>query len=79
MEALEDLKKQGREPSPWGVALIYIGLDEHDRAFEWLDKAVEARSWELPILRVLPPSSVGEKFRADPRYTRLLARIRLPA
>jgi TolB-like protein/Tfp pilus assembly protein PilF len=79
LKALDDLKSlPGREPSPWGVANIYIGLDDHDRAFEWLDKAVAARVWELPILKHLPPTSVSEKLRSDPRFTAVLARIGLP-
>jgi hypothetical protein len=80
LNALDDLRDMAgtRPPSPWGMAFIYIGLGDHDRAFEWLDKAVEARSWELPLLERLPPSSVSETFRADPRYAAVLKRINLP-
>ena len=28
--------------------IVYVGLGNKDRAFEWLQKAVDARAWELP-------------------------------
>jgi hypothetical protein len=46
-----------------------------DRAFEWLEKAFEARSWELPLLKVDP---IFEPVRADRRFPPLLDRLGLP-
>ena len=79
-EALTDLDHlrrlaRPRGPSPFLVALVYAGLEENDRAFEWLEKAVEARSWELPTLKASP---VFDSLRSDPRFPELLNRLRLP-
>ena len=45
------------------------------RAFEWLDKAVEAREWQVPLLKASP---MFDRLRSDPRYPALLARVGLP-
>ena len=80
LKALEDLKNLAGtgEPSPFGMANIYIGLGDRDRAFGWLDKAVDARAWEVPMLKHMPSALLGDDFRSDPRFTKLLARIGLP-
>ena len=64
-----------RTPSPFLMALVYVGLDDRDRAFEWLEKALEARSWELPVLKMNP---VFDPLRSDPRFPVLLDRLGLP-
>jgi eukaryotic-like serine/threonine-protein kinase len=78
MKALADLYDQARPngPSPFLVALVYVGLGDNDRAFEWLDKAVDARDWRLPLL-IAEPAFAG--LRSDPRFPALLARVNLPA
>jgi TolB-like protein/DNA-binding winged helix-turn-helix (wHTH) protein/Tfp pilus assembly protein PilF len=77
LKALEDLRRlsQPREPSPFQVALVYVGLDDMDRAFEWLDKAIEARAWEMPMIKANP---IFDRIRSDPRFPALLRRIGLP-
>jgi len=45
------------------VALIYAGLGDKDRAFEWLDRAYEARDMGLVLLKVDPPL---DPLRSDP-------------
>jgi TolB-like protein/Tfp pilus assembly protein PilF len=77
LKALADLHRLARPrgPSPFLVALVYVGLGENDRAFEWLDKAVEAREWQLPLLKSEP---AFEQVRSDPRFPALLARLNLP-
>ena len=77
MKALEDLRRlnQPRGPSPFQMALVYVGLDDMDRAFEWLDKAVDARNWETPMIKANP---IFERLRSDPRFPALLRRIGLP-
>ena len=64
-----------RGPSPFLVALVYVGLGDKDRAFEWLDKAVQARNWQLPLLTAEPTFA---SLRTDPRYQPLIARLNLP-
>jgi TolB-like protein/Tfp pilus assembly protein PilF len=63
-----------RPELPFETALIYIGLGDNDRAFEWLERAFEARSWQLGFLKVEP---FFDPIRSDPRYTDLLRRIGL--
>jgi len=77
LKALADLRRlsQPREPSPFQVALVYVGLDDMDRAFEWLDKAIDARAWETPMIKANP---IFERIRSDPRFPALLRRIGLP-
>ena len=78
LQALDDLHSldKSRGPSPFLVAMVYVGLGDKDRAFEWLDKAVEARNWQLPLLKANPTFDV---LRSDPRFPTLLARLNLPS
>jgi TolB-like protein/Tfp pilus assembly protein PilF len=74
---LDDLQRLAgaRGPSPYLVALVYTGLEDNDRAFDWLAKAVESRAWEMPTLKASP---VFDRLRSDPRYPALLDRVGLP-
>jgi tetratricopeptide (TPR) repeat protein len=79
-EALKDLDDlhrlaSPRGPSPFLVALVYTGLEDNDRAFDWLAKAVERRAWEMPTLKASP---VFDRLRSDPRFPALLDRVGLP-
>ena len=60
---------------PYEVATIYVGLGERDAAFEWLDKAVEARADCIPWIK---PDPKIDPLRSDPRYAALLRRVGLP-
>jgi hypothetical protein len=55
-------------------ALIYIGLDEKDQAFRWIEKAYEDRVFGLGYLKVEP---FFDPLRSDPRFTGLLKRMGL--
>ena len=57
------------------IALIWIGLGKIDRAFEWLEKALEERSRWMVTLNVDPKL---DAVRADPRFPDLVRRIGLP-
>jgi len=57
---------------PYHVALVYIGLNDKDRAFEWLRRALKNRSRELIYLKSNP---VSDPIRSDPRFVDLLRRI----
>jgi tetratricopeptide (TPR) repeat protein len=74
-ELLADLEKMARTTyaTPVAFALAYIGLGD-DRAFEWLDKAVDARD---PIVTHLPSMPLYDAIRGDPRFQALLARMNL--
>jgi hypothetical protein len=57
------------------VALVYTGLEDNDHAFEWLEKAMQAREWQMPTLKASP---IFDGLRSDPRFPTLLDRIGLP-
>jgi TolB-like protein/tetratricopeptide (TPR) repeat protein len=61
--------------SPYDIALIHAGLADRDQAFAWLDKAYEARAWDLVQLKV---DTRFEILRADPRFEPFLERIGRP-
>jgi tetratricopeptide (TPR) repeat protein len=57
------------------VAVVYAGLGENDRVFEWLEKDFQSRSSSLVELR----SEVAFiPLRSDPRFKDLLRRMGLP-
>jgi hypothetical protein len=64
-----------RDVNPWGFALVYTGMGDKDRAFEWLDKAYDERSSDLPWIKADPRM---DPLRSDPRYKELLLRLGLP-
>ena len=74
---LDELRRiaKPRDPSPFRVAYVHIGLGETDRAFEWLEKAIEARDWQMGMLKVEP---AFDGLRSDPRFAALLERVGLP-
>ncbi|HUP61248.1 MAG TPA: tetratricopeptide repeat protein [Thermoanaerobaculia bacterium] len=58
--------------APAQIAWIYSGLGENDRAFFWLEKALETRDVSLrDSIRMVMLS----ELRDDPRYDELLRRI----
>lgn len=61
--------------SPGYISVIYIGLNEYEEAFNWLDKAAEARD---PILTFLGVLHAFAPLRSNPRYAPLLQRVGLP-
>lgn len=61
-----------RYVSPFESALVYIGLDEREPAFEWLHKACEVRVYEL-VSALVDPRYDG--IRSDPRFHSILTRI----
>jgi serine/threonine-protein kinase len=65
-----DLSKK-RYVSPDQIAMIYANLGEKDRAFEYLEKAYEARSGMCAML--FTPSYDG--IRTDPRFAALLKKM----
>jgi tetratricopeptide (TPR) repeat protein len=76
VEILEDMIRQRGAGSefipPYGVATIYAGLGDRDRALDWLEKAYEDRSLYLPLLGVDP---AVDGLRSEPRFTALTAKI----
>lgn len=63
-----------RYVSPYDVAMIHVGLQENEQAFEWLQRAVEERSLWLGYLNVEPQL---DSLRSDPRFQELLGHVGL--
>jgi serine/threonine protein kinase/Flp pilus assembly protein TadD len=56
------------------LAVTFAYLHERDRAFEWLTKAFDERTY-VAWAKVSP---LFDQFRGDPRFDRLVARLHLP-
>ena len=56
-----------------GIAMVYSGLGDRDRAFKWLETAYKDRRW-LGTLKVAP---VWDRLRSDPRFAQLLQKAGL--
>ena len=69
----QKLEKQ-RYVSPYNFAIIYTGLGDKDRAFEWLTKCVEQR---ILIIQHLKSRPLFDSLRSDPRYVELLRKMNL--
>jgi tetratricopeptide (TPR) repeat protein len=74
---LDQLRERSRTEyiSPYHFALIHMGLNQGDLAFEWLEKAYGERTARLTgelFERLFDP------FRSDPRFQDLVRRIGLP-
>jgi serine/threonine protein kinase len=57
------------------AALVYAGLGEKDRAFEWLERAYKVHEGDMSFLKVDPPF---DPLRSDPRFQDLLRRMNFP-
>ena len=60
---------------PFTLAMIHIGLDRPDPAFEWLERAFDERSSWLASLNIEP---LLDPIRGDPRFAPLVRRVGLP-
>ena len=68
LDELEELSNRDYVPSYYR-ALIYVGLDEKEHAFEWLEKAHQEHDLNLVPLGIDP---MLDSLREDPRFTKLL-------
>jgi serine/threonine protein kinase/tetratricopeptide (TPR) repeat protein len=77
-QALEELRQiaEKRYVSPILSAVIAIGLGQHDRAFDWLEKAYEDRAQMLSEIKADP---LFDSIRSDQRFADLLRRVGLDA
>jgi len=65
---------QKRYVPPSFIAVVYVGLGDRERAFQWFEKALEEHwmhAWVLPDPRLDP-------IRSDPRFRNLTQRMGLP-
>jgi serine/threonine-protein kinase len=56
------------------IARIYLGLGDRDKAFEWLRKGIDERSYWIVFLKMDP---VYDSIRSDPQFQQLLKRTGL--
>ena len=73
LRQLEELSRE-RFVSPYHMAIVYTGLDEHDSALDWLERAYEERSG--PVYSV-KGSFLFTSLHAHPRFTALLKKMNL--
>jgi hypothetical protein len=59
---------------PTSFAWIYLGLRDVDRAFEWLDRAIDARNQLMMPIRTY---AFFDPIRNDPRFHALLRKMKL--
>ncbi len=64
-DRLLELWRRG-DGGAYGMAVIYAGLREFDKAFEWLDRSIDDRSLRYNIME-----PAFEELRRDPRFDRL--------
>ncbi|MFS8084287.1 MAG: tetratricopeptide repeat protein [Acidobacteriota bacterium] len=71
---LKELSRQ-RYIQPYSFAIIYVGLNDKDQAFQSLEESYQNRGQELTRLKVDP---FLDPLRSDPRFQNLLRRVGLP-
>jgi DNA-binding winged helix-turn-helix (wHTH) protein/TolB-like protein/Flp pilus assembly protein TadD len=71
----ERLRHVGEPSYPYyGIALIYAGLGDKDKAFEWLEKSYKEKENLMLLIKTMPE---WEIIRSDPRYQDLITRLKL--
>ena len=80
-EALKILREWQRQSqtsyvSPYMIATVYAGLGDKDKAFEFLEKAYQERSPDLPYF--LRADLRMDSLRSDPRFQDLMHRMNFP-
>jgi TolB-like protein/Tfp pilus assembly protein PilF len=75
LNILNELKQISDQKNISGeIALVYIGLNEKDQAFAWLEKAIAEKSVMLIQIKVDPEF---DPIRSDPRYLEVLKKMGL--
>jgi TolB-like protein len=74
LRVLSDLERTSKERrvSPYSIALLYVGLRDKDRAFEFLERAYAERSPKLVYIRAEPSL---DPLRSDPRFGALMTKM----
>jgi TolB-like protein/lipopolysaccharide biosynthesis regulator YciM len=66
----------GQHVSSYDMALAFMGVNDKDQAFSWLEKAVSDHAGRLMFLNVEPRF---DSVRSDPRYAELVRLLRFPS
>ena len=75
---LTELQRQSKVTyvSPYMIAVIYAGLGQNDKAFEFLEKAYQEKSPDIPYF--LKADLRIDTLRSDPRFQDLMYRMNFP-
>ena len=70
------LENQARQQyvDPDAFALVYVGMGNKDKAFEWLRRAIDDRQGWVTFIKAEP---ILDSLRSDPRFEDLLRRMNL--
>ena len=74
LHELESLATKRYVP-PYNFALIFHGLNDHTKVFEWLDRAFKAR--DVLLSAFISSEPFWEPLRNEPRFRSLLKRMNL--
>lgn len=76
-ELAKDLERRAELSyiSPMAIAIIYVGLDDREAAFAWLERGFELRAISLPYIAM---DFRWYPLADDPRYAPLVERMNLP-
>jgi len=58
----------------YGFGIAYAALGDKDQAFQWLERTLQDRSWEITFLKVDPNL---DSLHSDPRFSDLVKRVGL--
>jgi hypothetical protein len=74
---LDELKRRQQAGYVPSAALVnaYLGLDDNEQTFFWLERAYKERS---PILQYIKVHPFFDPLRGDPRFADLVRRVGLP-
>jgi len=73
---LAELERSGSRPylQTYACSLIHLGLGDHERALDCLERACDERSWQVVWLGSWP---LFDPLRSTPRFRSLMARVGL--
>jgi TolB-like protein/DNA-binding winged helix-turn-helix (wHTH) protein/tetratricopeptide (TPR) repeat protein len=69
------LRDRGDPDATWGLARMYAGLGDKDRAVEFVRKAYEEHYPSMEVIKVDPQF---DRLRSDPRFQDVLRRMNFP-
>ncbi len=77
-KVLADLEEKSKDTyvPPCFIVRLHFFLGDHDKAYEWLDRAYEEHDFWLGYIKILPDAKM-HNLGSDPRYQTLLKKIGL--
>jgi len=59
---------------PTAIVQVYMGLNDRDKVFEWLDRALDERDPVMPLIKAVPEY---KPLQSDPRFKVLLKKMNM--